>query len=201
MGVAAVLTVVMPGVLLYWLLLHTWVGFWRRLGAVRAMTILWSVVGLVAAAVGWMTARGRWLSMDWGFQPGLWACGLGLLAVSVVLRRRLSLHFSLRGMSGLPELAPQRHPQKLVSEGLYSRMRHPRYVQLLVALTGWALLANHPAAYVATAVWVPGLWIIARLEERELRERFGPEYEAYCQRVPRWGGRIWKAGRQEGQGG
>ena len=51
-------------------------------------------------------------------------------------------------------------------------------------------------AYVSFAIFA-GTWVLALLvfpathvlvlmEERELRERFGAEYEAYCQQVPRW---------------
>ena len=29
-------------------------------------------------------------------------------------------------------------------------------------------------------------WVVVRVEEPELRERFGEAYESYCQRVPRW---------------
>jgi protein-S-isoprenylcysteine O-methyltransferase Ste14 len=29
-------------------------------------------------------------------------------------------------------------------------------------------------------------WSVVRVEEPELRERFGATYEDYCRRVPRW---------------
>jgi len=32
----------------------------------------------------------------------------------------------------------------------------------------------------------PGVLLIVRIEEHELRDRFGAEYEAYCARVPRF---------------
>ena len=38
--------------------------------------------------------------------------------------------------------------------------------------------------YVLAACWIPGITLVAVLEERELRERFGKEYEDYCSRVP-----------------
>ncbi len=187
--IALMIVVLTPGLLLYWLMLHPWAKSWRRLGATQAMTLLWSIVFGVAAGLGWLAAHGHWLSADWGFHPVLFGLGLVSLAVSAWLRRQLALQFSFRALSGLPELAPERYPQKLVTGGIYGRMRHPRYLQLLIALTGWSLLANHPASYLATALWVPGMWIIARLEERELRERFGREYEEYCRTVPRFFGR------------
>ena len=71
-----------------------------------------------------------------------------------------------------------------MTKGLYAQARHPRYLQLPLALLGWSLMANHLAAYVASALWIPGVCVIVVLEEKELRERYGREYEDYCRRVP-----------------
>jgi protein-S-isoprenylcysteine O-methyltransferase Ste14 len=87
---------------------------------------------------------------------------------------------------GFPEIAPDRFPRPLITEGIYGRIRHPRYVQLLIALTGYALIANYLAAYLAVALWVPGIYVIVRLEEKELRAHFGDAYDDYCRRVPRF---------------
>jgi len=85
----------------------------------------------------------------------------------------------------LPEIAPDRYPRALVMDGIYSRVRHPRYLQLLIALAGYALIANHLASYVAVALWVPAILVIVALEERELLDHFGQRYANYCRRVPR----------------
>lgn len=182
--VALVLTVFMPPILLYWCLLHPWVHVWRRLNPVLAMTLLWSVV--VLGMVGLFGQRDRLLAGDCGTNPAAFCVGLICLLGAVWLRRKLSLHFSLRTLSGLPEIAPDRYPQRLVTEGLYTRVRHPRYLQIMLGLLGWSLIANYPAAYWASGLWLPGVWGIALLEERELRQRFGREYEEYCRRVPRF---------------
>jgi protein-S-isoprenylcysteine O-methyltransferase Ste14 len=55
-----------------------------------------------------------------------------------------------------------------------------------LALLGYALIANYLALYLVFALWLPALSLIVRLEESELRERFGPAYEEYCCRVPRF---------------
>ncbi len=174
----------LPPMLLYWFLLHPWVRFWRRLGPVASMALLWSGVALGAA--GLFTLRGWFLARDFGSNPILFAAGLVCLGSAAWLRRKLDREFGLRTMIGLPEVAPRRYPQRLVTHGLHAHVRHPRYLQLLLALLGWSLLANHPAAYAACALWLPGVWFIVRLEERELRERFGREFDAYCERVPRF---------------
>lgn len=183
-SLALLLTVFMPPMLLYWFLLHPFVRFWRRLGPRFSFGVVWGLIAL--GAVGLFSIRDRLLTIDYGFNPVLFGTGLFIIAVSWWLQRRLLSHFRVRTLLGFPELAPDRHPQKLVTTGLHAWVRHPRYVQVLLALLGWSLLANYLAAYVASGLWVPGAWIIVLLEEKELRERFGREYEEYCRRVPRF---------------
>ncbi|HWP00391.1 MAG TPA: isoprenylcysteine carboxylmethyltransferase family protein [Methylococcus sp.] len=90
----------------------------------------------------------------------------------------------------MPELAPARYPQRLLTEGPYARIRHPRYVQFMLALLGYALIANYLTVYAVVLVWLAGLYGIVVLEEKELRARFGEEYIEYARRVPRFIPRI-----------
>jgi len=69
---------------------------------------------------------------------------------------------------------------------LYAHVRHPRYLQLLLALLGWAMLANYLAPYVVLLLWIPAVYLIVVIEERELRQRYGEEYTQYCREVPRF---------------
>ena len=34
-------------------------------------------------------------------------------------------------------------------------------------------------------------WVVVRVEEPELRDRFGEAYGSYCERVPRWIPRLY----------
>jgi protein-S-isoprenylcysteine O-methyltransferase Ste14 len=114
------------------------------------------------------------------------ALGGALLLVAGALRICISRQLASRILNGYPEIAPSRYEKKLVTEGIYSRVRHPRYMQLLLALLGYAVLTNYLAVYVLFVASVFCIYLIVLLEERELRERFGQEYERYCQRVPRF---------------
>ncbi len=43
-------------------------------------------------------------------------------------------------------------------------------------------------------------WVVVRVEEPELRERFGEAYEVYCSEVPRWFPRIARPGVRRNAG-
>jgi protein-S-isoprenylcysteine O-methyltransferase Ste14 len=132
------------------------------------------------------------LAVDFGTNPALIAVAAAILAASIVLRRNISRHLRFATLGGLPELAPETHPQPLLTEGIYSRIRHPRYIEVLLVMASLALVANNLASYVNWIVGVPSVLAIVGIEERELRDRFGSEYDAYCARVPRFLPR-WKA--------
>ena len=174
----------MPGAVLFWFLVHPFIRFWRRLGLRRAMAIYYTL--MVAFVAGVFLLRKTLLAVDFGTNPVLIAVAVPMLAASIVLRRKISRHLRFSTLGGLPELAPESHPQPLLTEGIYSRIRHPRYVEALLVMASLALIANNLASYVNWIIGIPGVLLIVRIEERELRDRFGAEYEAYCARVPRF---------------
>jgi len=167
-----------------WLVVHPGIAFWRRLGLRWTRLI---VGGLMASAVaGLFLLRRTLLGVDFGTNGILLAVGAAMIALAVRLRIQLHRHFSQQQLMGLPEMAPDRYPQRLVTEGLHAHVRHPRYLQFLLAIAGVALVANHLALYLVAALCVPAIWLVAVLEEKELRDRFGPAYEEYSRRVPRF---------------
>lgn len=182
--VALLLVTLVPALLLYWLLLHAFLPRWRRLGVAPAQYLLWAAV-LAVAFLLW-TGRGLLLGADFGFQPMLAAAGIVFLAGAIVFRLQIARFMSWRTQLGWPEIDPRRYPQELVDEGPYAHTRHPRYLQVLLALAGWALLANYPAGYLAALLWIPLMLVIVRWEEDELRQRFGAEYRDYAARVARF---------------
>jgi protein-S-isoprenylcysteine O-methyltransferase Ste14 len=181
---ALILVITLPPLFLYWLLVHPFVNFWRGKGIGSAYTIILGVI--VAGMIGLFSLRHFLLDIDYGTNYLFAALGLALLSVAGALRLKLQKHLDLRTLLGLPEIAPDRFPRRLITEGIYGRLRHPRYVQVLIALLGYALIANYLAAYLAVALWVPGIYVIAVLEEKELRAHFGENYDDYCRKVPRF---------------
>jgi protein-S-isoprenylcysteine O-methyltransferase Ste14 len=181
---ALILVITLPPLFLYWLIIHPFVEFWRGKGVGVTYGLVLTIIG--AGMIGLFSIRHDLLTRDYGTNYFLLVLGLVCLMASGAMRYALQKHLTVKTLLGLPEIAPDRYPRELVTQGIYGRMRHPRYVQVLIALAGYALIANHLASYLAVALWLAGIYIIVLLEERELRMHFGSAYEEYCRRVPRF---------------
>ena len=53
-------------------------------------------------------------------------------------------------------------------------------------LAAIALAVNYLAVYLLLILYIPVIYLVVVLEERELRERFGIAYDRYCREVPRF---------------
>jgi len=74
---------------------------------------------------------------------------------------------------------------KLITTGVYRRVRHPIYTGMLGMLLATALAASGWSGLLAgLIVFWTGTLIRVRSEERLLRATFGAEYEDYARRVP-----------------
>ncbi len=182
---AALLVISLPPAVLYWYVAHPFASFWRKLGTKLTFTVFFLL--MAAGMVLLFQARDVLVVGDLGMQPVLVAVGLVFYTASVVMEKRLRKHLTLRTLVGIPEMN-EKEPGggTLLDQGMYGMMRHPRYVSVLSGCLGWSLMSNYVAAYVVTALMVPGLVGVAVLEERELVARFGSAYEEYRQRVPRF---------------
>lgn len=183
-GLALLGLLFIPSSVLIWVLIHPFIAFWRRLGIYGTYALV--AVVEAAVAIGLFQVRRPLLAVEFGTHGWVLALAVAVLALSAWLRRRLHRHFSVGQLLGFPELAPARYPPRLVTDGLHARVRHPRYLQYLLVVGGWALVANYLATYVLFALMIPAVWLVVVLEERELRARFGPAYEDYCRQVPRF---------------
>jgi protein-S-isoprenylcysteine O-methyltransferase Ste14 len=181
---ALLLLVGLPPGLLLWFAIHPFVAFWRRLGPGWTYAIL-SVPSLLLMAGTWFL-RHRLLAVDFGFSLPLTIFAVVAFGVALTIALERRRHLTPRILAGFDELGPEPARSQLLSDGIYARIRHPRYVELLFWILGYALFANHLAPYVACLLYVPVILAVVWLEERELRDRFGDSYVQYCSRVPRF---------------
>jgi len=72
---------------------------------------------------------------------------------------------------------------KIVSTGLYRFIRHPLYASLLFLGTGIFLKSVTSLTTLFAVINALALFLTARMEEREMVERFGEEYRNYMKRT------------------
>jgi protein-S-isoprenylcysteine O-methyltransferase Ste14 len=172
-----------PGFVL-WLVIHPFASFWRKLGAVWTYVLLSPLVIALMAVLFWN--HGWLLGSDFGTSYLLCSLAALCLAAGLTIASQRRKYLTSAILAGLPELSERRYPGEMLTQGIYSKIRHPRYVEAFFWLLGYSLFANYLGSYVAVALLVPVLWIVVILEERELRQRFGERYTVYCQKVPRF---------------
>ena len=84
--------------------------------------------------------------------------------------------------SGLVAIQPG---HTLVTTGIYSVIRHPSYLGLLVNSLGWALAFRSSVGLLLTALTIIPLVARMNAEEALLRSQFGAEYGNYMARTSR----------------
>ena len=78
-------------------------------------------------------------------------------------------------------------PEYLVTGGVYARTRNPLYLGGALMQLGWAvLLGSVPGAMALSGFLVAMDSVGIPFEERLLHSLFGPTYDTYRDRVPRW---------------
>ncbi len=177
------LIVSLPPGLLLWFAIHPFAGRWRRIGAKGTYGVL--AVPVLALMAGIYRGRGWFLAAEYGTNWVLVGLGLLCIAAGIVIAYARGKHLTKRILAGIPELSAD-DPGVLLQQGIYARIRHPRYIELLFWVLGYSLISNYLGTYVLFAIMLPAIYLIVLMEEKELRDRFGEEYTEYCRRVPRF---------------
>lgn len=176
-----------PPAVLFWFVLHPFVDFWRRRGLPFTYAVL--ITGMLAMAYGLFLMRDSLLAVDYGFNASLALVGVLLVVAGSVFDKKAKDHLSFRTLVGVPELADPEE-KVLLTEGIYARVRHPRYTGVILSVLGVTLVTNFQAMYALAVLSALGLWGVTILEERELLVRFGESYADYRRRVPRFFPRL-----------
>lgn len=165
----------------FWLVAHPNARRWNRpRAAFRILLPSWLFFILLAGAITW--PRHEVVLFE---NPALILAGLVLLFVGGSIYRRSGAHFSWKQLSGAPEFeAGKIAEQRLVTSGIHARVRHPIYLAHFINLCGWAMISGLEVLLWLLAFAIATGWLMIRLEERELRDRFGEAYLEYQRSVP-----------------
>ena len=136
-------------------------------------------------AAGLMAALDRWLplaSIKLPFQNQVFSIFLllGLLLAASALIRFHRMHTTHSPIA----IEKASH---LVTHGIYQFTRNPMYLGLLFILFGWGYKLGTLFPFAVLPLFVLSITVLQiQPEEAVLREKFGAEYNDYCQRVRRW---------------
>ncbi len=84
-------------------------------------------------------------------------------------------------------LNKQVYADNLVTGGMFAHCRNPLYVGNQLLLLSLLMISDNPWAYLLGGLFTVYVYIsIVAAEETFLHQKFGAEYEAYCQQVNRW---------------
>lgn len=167
----------------FWLIIHPAIHFWRRFGN-RSFWVALPV--WLASAVVLVLLRHRVFGERIHRSVFTAVIGAALVAFGFWLGERVHRDFGWCRLGGLPEVNPARYQGGVVDWGVYARVRHPRYLHYMLSFAGFAFLTGARGIFVLAIATVLMYLIVAPLEERELREHYGEEYDAYTRAVPRF---------------
>lgn len=70
-------------------------------------------------------------------------------------------------------------PNFLVTGGIYSKIRNPMYIGIIMIHLGAPLLLNRFLTFASNVIWIPLILLWIYLEQKNLEKIFGQKYTAY----------------------
>lgn len=119
-------------------------------------------------------------ALGWGQLVGLVLAVAGLAVVFLALWTYYRVNGSLVNVSPEPDGNAQ-----LVERGIYSRVRHPIYLGVILSALGVALIHGHVVPLLIALVFIPFFTYKSTFEERWLVQVYA-DYTAYRQRAGRF---------------
>ncbi len=192
LGGAWVITVIM-------VVIASWIVFkylipknfkeWRNAGLIQAFIIalyaemygfpltIYLLTAFLGFDIPWLHVKGHlWASLfGWGEGMAMVEMVVGyafvFLGISLIVR-------------GWKQIYEARKKNELVTDGIYTYMRHPQYTGIYMAILGQLIHWPTIPTLVLSPVIFAAYYTLARKEEKVMIERFGDEYKAYAEKVP-----------------
>ncbi len=169
----------------FWLMIHPFAERWRArhlshqrspyIVLLPAWMAMWVAVALVTRP--WRDVSVYQANWTWGVAALLFVWGLYVYA-------RSGKDFSATQLGGLPEVHGGNREQRLVTDGIRARVRHPVYLAHLCEMLAWSIGTGLAVCWGLTAFAVVTGAVMIRMEDAELEKRFGDPYRAYRSSVP-----------------
>ena len=182
--IAVLLVTSLPPAMAWWFVIHPFVGFWRRIGKTITYTVM--TVLFLSGVAGLFALRDALVLADLGTNWIMVGVATVLIIPAIWLAIARTKYLSFAILVGVPELDVDGSGGKLLNEGIYAVIRHPRYTEIVLGTLAYAAFANYLGGYVIALLTIPAIHAIVVIEEKELAVRFGEQYDAYRSSVPRY---------------
>jgi protein-S-isoprenylcysteine O-methyltransferase Ste14 len=176
-----------------WSLEHT--RLQQKFGKEKGLKI-GDILGLISGWGYFLFLFGIWLSPQPRFTIPLlsnWLFLMPFLEISIPVVHSLIflvmiipvLWFALLGVKEVTlKVAETHRPEKVVTTGVYTYLRHPQYLGALLAHIAISILLSALYSFLLTPLMIIYIYLLARKEETELIKEFGDSYQEYMSRVP-----------------
>lgn len=125
-----------------------------------------------------------WIGLfGWMYHWPVLLLGMLLLLASFTSVNFLQAYMHEDWRSGID---PRQAERTLLTKGPFARSRNPLFVSVMVGQLGFFLAVPSVFSLVCLVVGVGVITRQAREEEQALKLAFGPDYDNYRARVPRW---------------
>ena len=165
----------------FWFLIHPRTEYWRSRKRSPYIILLpaWLAMWILVAV-----ATARWRHIALYSTPWPWVPAILLFTTGFWLYSQARKNFSTRQLGGLPEVISGHNEQRLVTTGIRAHVRHPVYLGHLCEMLAWSMGTGLAVCFGLTAFAVITGWLMIRMEDRELEQRFGEEFTRYRLTVP-----------------
>lgn len=165
---------------LFWLMVHPRAHRWREK---EGSPFRFLVPAWITMWVGMVAITGHWRNLKIYATPWSWIPAAGLFATGFFLYSRSGTHFSWAQLAGLPEVRSDHPDDRLVTTGIRARVRHPVYLAHLCEMLAWSLGTGLLVCWLLTALAIATGAVMIQMEDAELQNRFGKDFETYRSRV------------------
>lgn len=143
-----------------------------------SLSLIWIAIGVCVTAGFFLSYNKTWTSRNYYFA----SAGMVIYLTGLILRWASILQ--LKGAFTVNVAVNS--DQRLKTDGLYKRIRHPSYLGLMLIITGLAISMNTLISLIVVTVPVyVAIFYRINVEEKLLLEFFGDKYAEYSARTKR----------------
>jgi len=164
----------------------------KKYGEKKGLKIT-EIFGLISGWGFFIFLFGIWISFQPKFEIPFFQYNLNIIGLQIPLFHLIlavpvistGAWFGIVGVKKVTlKVAETHRPEKVISTGIYSRIRHPQYFGAILSHIGITILLSSLYSLLSTPLIIFLIYLFSWKEEKELIREFGKDYEVYKKKVP-----------------